>query len=248
MRSLSGLALLHFAANTLLLWLGYYWLGLSDSQSTTLLWSVVIALFAAILACSAYGASLAYFSGSETARPLTAWRTAVRHLVPMLVLAVAIAILYGLLALWSAYSAAPAVTIASYLTLTFRKPVRPSAVQHVFDAILWLVRWVILPALLLPVVSNAAHQGWSGLGGLGVATRRWWYWIQAPLLLLAAVWLPLKLLRWIPSVNGFGQEAASFVVRAGIAYLLFVGAWLALAFVTSAGKPRVTQPSTVPSP
>jgi len=248
MRSFSGLALLHFVANAFLLWLGYYWLGIGDSRDTTLLWSATVALFAVILACSAYGASFAFFAGDETARPLAAWRTAMRHVLPLSVFAIVIAILYGLLALWSAYSATPASTVASYLTLTFRKPVHPSTILGVFDTALWLVRWVILPALLLPIVSNASRQGWSSLRGLGAATRTWWYWIQAPLLLLCAVWLPLKLIRWIPHVGGFGMEATSFVLRAGAAYLLFVGAWLALAFVTSAGKPRFTQPSTAVSP
>ena len=248
MRSFSVPAALHFLANAVLLWLGYYWLGIGDSQGTTLLWTAAVALVGIILVCSTYGASFAYFDSGASPRPLAAWRAALRNLLPIFVLALALAILYGALALWSAYSASPAATIASYLTLMFRKPVHPSAILRILDAGLWITRWVVLPALLLPAVSNAASHGWSGLRGLGAATRRWWYWIQAPLLLLCAVWMPLKLLVWIPHVNGFGMEAGSFLLRAGAAYLLFVGAWLALAFVTSAGKPRFTQPSTVVSP
>ena len=248
MRSLSVLAILHLVAHALLLSLGYYWLGIGESRGSTLLWSAAVALAAIALACSAYGASFAYFHAGESQRPLAAWRTALRHLFPLSVLAITTAILYALLAIWSAYSSTPAATVASYLTLTLRKPVHPSAILRVFDTALWLIRWVVLPALLLPIVSNAARQGWRGLRGLGAATRKWWYWIQAPLLLLCAVGLPLKLLGWVPHVNGFGMEAASFVLRAGVAYLLFVGAWLALAFVTSAGKPRLTQPSTAVSP
>jgi hypothetical protein len=248
MRSLSGLAFLHLVANAVLLWLGYYWLGIGESRASTLLWSAAVALFVVVLACSAYGAAFAYFQSDDIRRPLAAWRSALRHLLPLSVAAISILVVYFLLAFWSGYSATPAAKIASYLTLTLRKPVRPSAVLRVLDAALWLVRWMILPAVLLPVIANIARRGWRGLSSLGTMTRKWWYWLEAPLLLLCAVWLPLKLLGWIPRVNGFGMEALSFALRAGAAYLLFAAAWLALAFVTSGGKPRLTQPNTTASP
>ena len=73
------------------------------------------------------------------------------------------------------------------------------------------------------------------------------YWIEVPLLLLTAL-IPLKLLGWVPHVNSFGMETASFVLRAAFAYLLWGAAWLVLAFVTSGGSPRFTQSSTVVSP
>ena len=113
---------------------------------------------------------------------------------------------------------------------------------------LWLVRWVILPVSLLPMLSAIAGDGWRGFRAFGAFTRKWLYWIEAPLLLLGALALPLKLLGWVPQVGGFGMQTASFVLRAGVAYLLFVTAWLLLAFITSAGKPRFTQAETVASP
>jgi hypothetical protein len=78
--------------------------------------------------------------------------------------------------------------------------------------------------------------------------RRWLYWIEAPLLTLCAVWVPLKLLRWVPHMHGFRMEMLSFTLRAGIAYLLFAGAGLLLALVTSGGRPRFTQSNTLASP
>jgi hypothetical protein len=239
------LAALHFIANAIALWLGYYWLGIGESRTLTLLESAAIAIVLLVLTCATYGATFAYF---HAGRPITAWRTALRHLLPVSAAAIVILLLYFLVAFLSGYNATLAATIASYLTLISRKPVHPSTILRVVNAFFWIVRWIVLPALLLPVASNAARHGWRGLRGLGAATRNRWYWLEAPLLLLCAVWLPLQLLGWIPRVHGFGMEAISFVMRAGVAYLLFVVAWLALAFVTSGGKPRFTQPSTAVSP
>ena len=67
-------------------------------------------------------------------------------------------------------------------------------------------------------------------------------------MLVCALWIPLQLMGWAPHVGGFGMEMFSFVVRLIAAYLLFVGAWLALTFLTSGGNPRVTQSSTAVSP
>ena len=72
--------------------------------------------------------------------------------------------------------------------------------------------------------------------------------LAVPALLLCAFRLPLALMAWVPSVGGFWLEMLSFTVRCAAAYLLFVGAWLLLVFLTSSGKPAVTQPKTAVSP
>jgi hypothetical protein len=239
------LAALHVLANAILLFLGYYWLGIGESRALTLAESAAVALVLLALTCATYGATFAYF---HVEQPVAAWRTALRHLLPVSFATVVILVIYFLISFLSGYSVTLSATIASSLTLISRKPVHPSAILRVVNALFWIVRWIILPALLLPITSNAAREGWRGLRGFGAATRNRWYWLEAPLLLLCAVWLPLELLGWVPRVHGFGMEAISFVLRAGVAYLLFVVAWLALAFVTSAGKPRFTQPSTAVSP
>lgn len=106
----------------------------------------------------------------------------------------------------------------------------------------WIARWIVLPVLFVPLFAGAARYGWRAHRGFSVRA------IAAPMLVFAGVWLPLRLLAWVPRASSFGMEMTSFVCRAAIAYLLFVSAWLLLAFVTSAGTPRVTQPKTVSLP
>ena len=242
---LRKLAAIHLAANALLLWLLYYWLGVGETRTRTLLWSAFLALFLASAACCLHGAPFACFRG---ARLVEAFGKALRHLLPLLAAAVAIAILYVLLDQLQESSRRPAFTIASYLTLKIRKPVRPAAVARIFNAAFWLVRWVVLPVFLLPLISGLAARGWAGGGEIGRKARSWRFWIAAPVLLLCAFWLPFRLMRWAPHMASFGMEMTSFLLRLLVAYLLFVGSCLLLAFVTAGGKPDFTQEKSAASP
>jgi hypothetical protein len=246
MRPIGPLALIPICLNALLLWFGYYWLGVGESRTSTLVWSACVALVIIASACWCYGTAFAYFQDQDDRTLAGAWRKALRNLLPIAVAAVIVVAIYVLLAQWAEYSSQPAFKIASYLTLRFRKPIRPSSVLRIFNVALWIVRWVVLPVLLAPIFSAVAARGWAGFRL--ARARRWLYWIEAPLLTLCAFWVPLKLLRWVPHMHGFRLEMLSFTLRAGIAYLLFAGAGLLLAFVTSAGSPRFTQSNTLASP
>lgn len=253
MRSLSRVALFHLAANALLLGLGYYWLGIRESRTSMLLWSALLGLILAGFACWTYGAPLAYFhttngQSAERCEAIAAWRATLHRILPLAAAACAIIAIYWLLTQWVEYSRKPAFQIASYLTLKFRSPVRPVAVARVFNTLTWLVQWVLFPVLLLPMLAAIVERGWVGFRSIGARLRSWIYWIEVPVLLLCVVWIPRKLLAWVPLTEGFGWEVASFAARAAVAYLLFCVAWLALAFVTSGGKPRFTQSSTTVSP
>ena len=106
----------------------------------------------------------------------------------------------------------------------------------------WIARWIVLPMLFVPLFAGAASHGWRVWRGFGPRA------LAAPLFVLAGVWLPLRLLAWVPHVSGFAMEMTSFVLRGAVAYLLFVLAGLRLAHVMSAGSPRVTHSKTVSLP
>jgi hypothetical protein len=106
-----------------------------------------------------------------------------------------------------------------------------------FNALLWMVRWVLLPADLLPLFSGVASRGWRGFKEFGWRRYSRWYRLEVPLLTLCAVWAPFRLVDWVPRVKGFNMEMLSFGLRVGAAYILFVSAAMVLAFLTSRGKP-----------
>ena len=246
--SLAKLALTHALANALLLWLGYYWLGLGEGRAAALSWSALVALALVCLGSWCYGAAFLYFDPATRASVLGAWRTALRHLFPLAVAAVFLVVLYFALDSLPASRDSWAAKTASWFTLKLRKPVRPAAVLRAFEIALWMLRWMVLPVLWLPMVAGIAARGWRGFRALGSRWRKPLYWVEVPVLLLISVWLPLKLLAWVPEAAGFRLQMASFVARAAAAYLFFVAGWLAIAFVTSGGKPRLTQSKIAVSP
>ena len=227
---------LHLVANAVLLWLAYEWLALPESTVLRLAGSVALALAIVAAASWLHGATFAIFRKDAKLTMGASFRTVLRHLPPLLLVVLAAIAIYSFLAWWAVYSATPAAKLASWLTLHFRKPVRPATAMRVFNAILWMVRWVLLPADLLPLFSGVAARGWLGFNEFGWRRYSRLYRLEVPLLTLCGVWLPFRLLDWVPNVSGFTMEIASFALRIVAAYLLFVSAAMVLAFLTSRGK------------
>jgi hypothetical protein len=246
------LALTHMLANAFLLWLGYYWLSVGESRGSMLAWSASLAILILGLGCWIYGAALAYFGGVDQANAISrltaAWATALRHLLPLAVAALLVVATYWLLTYLEDHSKQLAFQLASYLTLEIRKPVRPATILRIFEIAWWIVRWIVLPVLLLPMFAALARSGWIGFKSFGALRRSWLFWMEAPLLFLCILRAPMWILSWIPHVDNFWLQFVSLALRGAGAYLLFAAAWLILAFVTSGGTPRFTQSSTVASP
>lgn len=232
------LFLLHLVANAVLLWLGYEWLGVGESTRLRLLWSTLAALAILVLACWFHGATLVLFGSGGEAKINGAFRTAMRHIPALLAAALLVLGVYGLLAWAAGGSGQPAFRLASWLTLKLRTPVKPATVARIFLGGFWIVRWVVLPVGLLPMASGIAARGWRGFGELNWRGG-WRYWLEVPLLLVAALLLPFVVLGWVPAVSGFTWEVVSFSVRGLMAYLLFVGAVWTLERVT-AGRRRAS--------
>ena len=88
------------------------------------------------------------------------------------------------------------------------------------------VQWAILPILVLPLASRGFNaEAWK-------KSRQWRYWIEIVVLLFIGVWVPLKLITWVPHFASFTVQMISFSVRLVIGYLLFVAAWLRVAQVS----------------
>jgi hypothetical protein len=241
-RSHITLGVSHLIGNALLLWLGYAWLGMNEASRLHLAGSAAVLLVFGLGALWLHGTALALFGQESNASFTTAASTALRRLPWLFALAVVAGIVYAVLSYCYDAFDHSAFVIGSWLTMTLRKPVPPSRVLACFHGLIWILRWIVVPALALPIAARIISNTSPRLN------PRWLYWLAAGALLLTAVWVPLRLLDWVPKVNGFGAEAASFLARIGAGDLLFVAALLALEFFTSSGKPRVTQPSTAVSP
>jgi hypothetical protein len=94
------------------------------------------------MACCLHGGTLVFFRADQPRSLSAAFRTVLRHMAPFLAAVILIAAVYWLLAQWAAYSATPALRIASWCTLKLRKPIKPATVLRAFDLCwLWFAGW-----------------------------------------------------------------------------------------------------------
>jgi hypothetical protein len=235
----------HLVGNALLLWLGYYWLGIGESDGVHLATNAVVILIFGLGALWLHGTALVQFSRQSGLSFFEAGGLVLRHSLPLFVLALVVAAVYGLLAYWYGSFVHNAFLIGSSATMTIRKPVSPTRVLAWFHGLIWLLRWMVVPVLAFPLAARIAVDGWAGFRW---RAPRVLYWVEVCALLLCAVWAPFQLLNWIPRPDAFSLQMASFLARIGFGYLLFVAGLLAIEFLTSAGKPRRSQVSSVASP
>jgi hypothetical protein len=239
------LALLQLLGNAFLLWLGYTWLGIGESNGSMLALSGVVVLLLTVGVVLLQGTSLAYFRAPEDRLRRTLGNV-VRRVAPLIIVGMVAVLLY--LGLWLWDPKPLVLWLASGLTYLTQSPVRPAWILRVVEYVLMAVRWCVLPVFLVPLVSGIATRGWQGWREYRAQFKNWRYWVIVPVALAAGVWLPLWLVAWTPVRGSFTSEMVSFVARYSAAYLLFVAAALVLAFATSRGRPAVTQESTTVSP
>ncbi len=236
------LLLVHLAGNVVLLWLAYRWLGMDESNSSHLVASFALAAGIVVGFAWLHGFALAKFSGLRL--PEAALRSLLKLARLTLLCLLAIAV-YAVLAWIEARYSRPAFVIASFLTLHLRTAIPPRAIQNVFHAVVLAFEWGIVPAALLLVAAKITAARSSGSRAHPVSRRSFFLFAMlVAALLLCAIWVPLKLFFWIPGVISFNGQLASMVVRLGLGYLLLVFSILLLEFITAAGRPADTQPST----
>src|ERR1700685_3707125 len=93
-RSTASLAALHLVGNALLLWLGYYWLGLGESDAAHLAWNAIVIVLFTLGALWLHGTALVLFNRETETRFAAAARIALRHLAPLFVIAAGAAVVY----------------------------------------------------------------------------------------------------------------------------------------------------------
>ena len=187
-------------AVALLMAAGYWWLGLSESDAGHLLLSALVASVLLLGIAWLFAVLLLFLSGNSSGI-VNAAGSALRRTGTLFLVGLVALFVYWVLDAAYAYSSLLALQLASFLTLTLRTPVSPPSMAALFHGILWLVRWVLAPVLLLGAAALATVEGWSGFKRFRIPGVR--LWIEIAVLLLGAIWLPRWLLHWIPAVSAF---------------------------------------------
>ncbi|HEU0142548.1 MAG TPA: hypothetical protein VFQ79_22690 [Bryobacteraceae bacterium] len=99
---------------------------------------------------------------------------------------------------------------------------------------LWF--WSIGAFIVFAVLPWFAARAWL--------IRRWQYWASAVAVVALGIYIPWKLIWWVPSLSGMTAQTASMAVRFGLAYLLLVISLLLFSgwMQRLSGKPAANPP------
>jgi hypothetical protein len=224
--------LLNLFGNAAALGVWYYWLLIPDAHRWQLAWSAMLALLTIIFILWLRAGTLAWFRVAEFRNQsalLPAFRRGFRHIIP--------------LALWAALGAAIAWLIlragayTPQLAVWVRQKANagppPRSVMHATDWLLFVLFWVVFPALWAPAATTIAAAGFSGrhFARSCRVLRQPLYWILLCILIALGAWVPYKLITWVPDVTTLRQQAWSAGLRFLAAYVILITAFIALVWM-----------------
>lgn len=226
--------LAQFAANILVFLLFVWWLRLPDAHWWQLLFGFLLVLAAAAAALVLHGGTLDFFQTaheSKEAQLATAFKKAWRHLPALALWAVIFLFLQWLLGRLDQY----AISLPGYLRSEFpawlRRVISEPRLDSFYSGSVWLLRWVVLPGLLLPFALFCAETGFRGFLAFADwrrTARSLSYWIVLLFAALLAVWSTQALMSWKldPRTATLQAEETSLFFRLLFAYLLGIFCWL----------------------
>ncbi len=234
----SGVAkiwLLNLIGNAVLLGAVYSWLLMPDAHG----WQVAVSALDGALVIF-FGlwlrtGTFAYFRVAEFRDNATVWRAfrhALRHLVALAVWAVCLAAIAWFLISLRRYTPQFGVWFWQK-SPSFLRFGTPKEVFHTADWVLWFVLWVLVPAVWLPIATTVAAAGFrlKRMARSLRVLRRPAYWLWFCALMLVGVYVPYRLVWWIPDLSDLREQAWSMGLRFFVAYVILISAWIALLLV-----------------
>ena len=246
----SGVAkmwLLNLVGNALLLGAVYSWLLMPDAHGWQVAVSALDAAIVIFLGLWLRTGTFAYFRVAEFRDNANVWRAfrhALRHLVALAVWAILLAATVWLLIALRRF--APQFGVWFWQkSPSFLRFGTPKQIFHAADWVLWFLLWVLAPAVWLPIATTVAAAGLRVqrmARSLRVLRRpAYWSWFCA--LMLVGVYVPYKLVWWIPDLSDLRKQAWSMSLRFLLACVILISAWVALLLVVGT---RVEKEDTEP--
>ena len=237
----SGVAklwLLNLVGNAALLGAVYFWLLMPDAHGWQVAGSGVIAIVVVFFGVWLRTGTFAFFRVAEFRDNATVWRAfrhALRHIVALAVWGILLAAIA--LGLNSLRKYAPQFGVWFWQkSPAFLRFGNPRHVFHAADWLLWFLLWVLAPAVWLPIATTVAATGFrlKRMARSLRVLRRPGYWLWFCALMLIGVYVPYRLVWWIPAVEDLRKQAWSMGLRFFVAYAILVTAWVALLLVVGA--------------
>lgn len=226
---------LQFIGNAAIFALFLSWLRVPDAHWWQLLFQFLLMVVVAVAALVLHGGTLNYFQSAHLDKPKTppllpAFLRALKHLLAIAVCVLVFYFLRNLIDRLDNYELSFPGYLRSGFPAWLRRMISEPALDNLYSGFVSLLRWVVLPGLLLPFALFSADSGFRGL----IALRDWSktvrsiaYWIALVAAAVIGVYFVQSIMGWKlnPNTSTLPGEEASFVTRQLVAYLLGLFAW-----------------------
>ena len=243
--------LIQFIANPLLFALFVGWLLLPVATEFHLLLNGLVIVVFAAATLVLHAGTLNFYSeqnGSAQALVREAFRRALRNIFAVAVCAAVIFVLWALLDSTESLQLTLPFYVRSLLPEFIRRHLGPSWFQIALEGIVFAIRWVLIPGLVLPLLVEAANSGFRAFGKPGGAAvrnsaKRASYWLVLLLAAVAGFIAPASLMEWSPEFKNptLHLEAISLAARLSASYILAVASWLLVCSIVG----RLSRPVSV---
>jgi len=231
---IAELWLLNFVANAAALAAWYFWLLIPDAHGWQVAGSVLLAICIIVLVVWLRAGTFAYFRLAEFRNNGAVWRAfrhSLRHIVALALWAIVLAAVLWFLFWLRTFPPQFGVWFWQKLPGSFRFA-SPRHLTQYADWLLWFLILVIVPAKWLPIATTIA------VSGFGRQAMRSWrvlkramHWVWFCVLIFVGVYIPYKLVWWIPTLDDLRKQAWSMGLRFFAAYLILITAWIALVWM-----------------
>lgn len=221
--------LLNLFGNAAILASWYWWLQIPDAHGWQVAWTAAQALLTIAFVLWLRAGSATWFRVSEFRNQAAigpAFRRGWRHAIPLAVWFVFFVVIAWIIIRGGNYTPQFSVWIRQKVNVG----PSPRNVMHGSDWLLFLLLWVVLPAIWIPLATTIAAVGFVGRhmrDSLRVL-RQPLYWLLFCLSMALAAWVPYKLVTWTPELSTMRQQAWSAGLRFFAAYIVMITAGLGL--------------------
>lgn len=238
-RGVFKLWLLNLIANAAAIAAWYGWLLIPDARGWQVAMSALLALLVIVCVVWLRAGTLAYFRVADFRNRPELWRAfrrGARYIVPLAIWAA----IFGGLA-WVVLSAGSYTPqFAVWIRQKINAGPSPRNVMHNTDWLLFVLLWVVLPAIWLPVAVTIAAAGVHAAKlrrSLRVLAEPA-YWFALCALIALGAYVPYRLITWVPDVPGLHKQAWSMALRFGAAYLVMVTGFILLVWMVGTRTDR----------
>jgi hypothetical protein len=228
--------LIQFLVNPALFGLLMVWLLIPVGTIWQVILNGLLAVFLLVAAVILHAGTMNYFYDryrSEKVSLKSEFARALHNLLPFLICAAVYYFLWRVINQLDSYRETLPIYIRSTLSASMRQHISLSFLMAIYSGFVFMLRWILLPGLMLPFALSAANHGLRGFGRKGIAA---WksavlslsYWLILILAALVGVFAVGEIALWTTDFNTstYRSELFGFIVRLFFSYLLALCGWM----------------------